>query len=474
MFALADRIHRKYREHESGAYCRSFAIIFRSTHGSKYDTAGLHRSRDPGSGAFCPYHSSETTALVDIPAGAELFASYGDYWIPNIPGVQITIDETLEEGETWLQSYYDWMIEHNRGFSESAKEDLWELISKDFPLFSKAFTVFPRGVLWKDIEHAFEEKAQAPAGNISVVKKFIRSQSIRTPEWLAENGHCQDHLRPGNSTIPQAGRGAFATRDLPKGTVVSYAPLIHIGIHGTEIFRIKYKKPEQRVMDDLIVNYSFGHRNSTLKLTPYGGMVNYINHQQGDKVNVKVRWPDKELVAHKPDWLTTKSPEDLKYIQEKIGISFEYVATRDIKKGEEVFMVRVWLNGASGSRLHYIAFHLHFLNLLTGLRTSMARSLGRARQTMGATSWLGILRTPPRVHRALHSNSRRRTVPRKFGRYVHSYLHRNGWSVLLDASSSDNPKTRILQCSKEERECTIYVHGRDESKGRKEDRRRGS
>lgn len=31
-----------------------------STHGSQYDTAGLHRKKDPGVGAFSPYHASVT------------------------------------------------------------------------------------------------------------------------------------------------------------------------------------------------------------------------------------------------------------------------------------------------------------------------------------------------------------------------------------------------------------------------------
>jgi hypothetical protein len=47
----------------------------KSTHGSVYDTAGLPRG-DPSAGAFCPYHSSATTSLVDIPAGSKIFADY--------------------------------------------------------------------------------------------------------------------------------------------------------------------------------------------------------------------------------------------------------------------------------------------------------------------------------------------------------------------------------------------------------------
>jgi hypothetical protein len=91
---------------------------------------------------------------------------------------------------------------------------------------------------------------------------------------------------------------------------------------------------------DLVINYSFGHRNSTLHLTPYGAMVNYINHKSahdGDGPNVRVQWPTKELVAYKPDWLF-KDIEFLRDSIDKIGLSFDYVALRDIKKGEEVTM----------------------------------------------------------------------------------------------------------------------------------------
>jgi hypothetical protein len=41
---------------------------------------GLHRSRDPGAGAFTPYHSRKATARNDITLGQELFVSYGDQW----------------------------------------------------------------------------------------------------------------------------------------------------------------------------------------------------------------------------------------------------------------------------------------------------------------------------------------------------------------------------------------------------------
>ena len=305
-----------------------------STHGSTYDTAGLHRSKDPGAGAFCPYHSSVTNAVVDIPAGAELFATYGDYWIPDIPGAQITLNPVMDKAENLVKKDLYGFMEDHEDMTDELKEALWTF-TKEFPTTSQTFSVLP-SASWSKVEERIKDNADNE--KYSVVRNFIRKQSVKSIEWLEEFGYCQDHLKPGRSTIEQAGRGAFASRDLPEGAVIGYSPLVHMGIFGREVLDISYTEEDgtERHQYDLVYNYCFGHRNSTLILTPYGGMVNYINHSK-EKANVKIRWPDRELVAHKPDWLT-KDINFLRYTMDKIGLSFEYVALRDIAEGEEVFM----------------------------------------------------------------------------------------------------------------------------------------
>jgi hypothetical protein len=47
-------------------------------------------------------------------------------------------------------------------------------------------------------------------------------------DWLEENGQCMDNIKVGQSKNPNAGRGAFANRFIPKGGLVAPAPLIHI------------------------------------------------------------------------------------------------------------------------------------------------------------------------------------------------------------------------------------------------------
>ena len=300
-----------------------------STHGSVYDTAGLHRSSDPGAGAFCPYHSSQTTISRPIRAGAELFAQYGDTWIPEIPGAIVTNNDTMDDADDFLDEFAEWVKGQDERLTANVTEGLWTF-TKEFPISSFTIRAMPQQP-WETVKTELETKTEN-----STVRHFIREIGHHSVEWLKEHGKCQDHIKPGRSTIAQAGRGAFATRSLKKGMVVGFSPLIHIG-HNRQLLTINYTTAKGNYsLEDLVINYSFGHPNSTIILTPYGAMVNFINHHR-ERANVEVQWPAKELVAHKPEWLS-KDIEFISNVHEKIGLSFDYVALRDIEEGEEVFM----------------------------------------------------------------------------------------------------------------------------------------
>jgi hypothetical protein len=257
----------------------------------------------------------------------------------------VSLNPQLDQADDFLRNkYYPFLKRHAAELTDDMKQALWTFTANEFPLTSQAMTNLPRDFAWADVERELDENSDNK--EFSVVRDFQRKQSIRSLDWLQEHGYCQDHIKPGESTLPQAGRGAFASRRLPKGTVVGYAPLVHIGLYGRDIFTVeieewqddkKEETDEKRTQYDLIINYSFGHRNSTVLLTPYGAGVNYINHGGKEKANVAIRWPDKELVAHKP-WFLKKTPEELANTIDKIGLSFEYVATRDIEEGDEVLM----------------------------------------------------------------------------------------------------------------------------------------
>lgn len=341
----------------------------KSTTGSTYDTAGYNRS-DPSAGAFCPYHSTHTVSTQAIPQGSEIFAEYGDEWIPEIPGAQITFNYVMDQAEDFLRDdYIPFVKKYGTDLKPNVLEGLYNF-TRDFPHSNpKILTVLPRKAEWKEIQQQLDDfqkiegplivamlqkAAQEPSYNpkfpyytehTSLVRHFIRRNGKRSMDWIKENGRCCDHMTAATSTIPHAGRGAFATRELPKGTIVGYSPLVHIGSYAEKVYNVPYtemgpKKDQSYNKTDLIYNYAFYHPNSTVMLSPYGSIVNYINHASSDlnlKANVRLSWPTTEMMAHKPDWLT-KDVDFLTYTLEKIGLSFDYVALRDIREGEEVLL----------------------------------------------------------------------------------------------------------------------------------------
>jgi hypothetical protein len=156
----------------------------KSTHSSTYDTAGLHRSKDPGAGASTPYHAALTTATQDIAAGSEIFADYGKDWIPDLPGVQVTLDRPLDAADVFLlDNYMPFVQQHEDKMSPEMKKALWEFTTKDFPVYSQAMTNLPRHP-WSEVEDfinkSLQDKDGKDDGEISVVRHFIRKQSIRT------------------------------------------------------------------------------------------------------------------------------------------------------------------------------------------------------------------------------------------------------------------------------------------------------
>lgn len=168
-------------------------------------------------------------------------------------------------------------------------------------------------------------------------------RSIQTIEWLEEHGTCMDNLREGKSSIPQAGRGAFAHRPIASGQVVAPLPLIHVdrnvlAMYGS-VEEVHPDSPhhqadaERPLHQQLLLNYCFGHRDTQLLLCPYGVTTALINHSQ-QKANAKIVWSEKTM--RQPEWLLQHPTE---WIHElTAGLAFDLVATRDIQQGEEVLI----------------------------------------------------------------------------------------------------------------------------------------
>ena len=326
--------------HGFGALANSHQGLMNMDEGlPRYDIAGLHRSRDVGAGQFSPYHDREVRTSAMVPAGSELFVDYGESWFTSRTDSfgYLPMGGDYNRADTFLKTFDKFdksklsNSTHGKPISIEIKKEYWDLIRNFYPKDdSRVVNALP---------HTLDGAETAIKGGI---RDFIRE--IRSPEWFQENGKCLDNIRPQPSTIKQAGRGAFATRFIPKGGLVITAPLIQVP-RGRELFKMY----EMNVTDSkgnfvrgdpnstshtgyqLMMNYAFGHPESSVFLTPYGPSVSFINHN-ATAANTKMQWADP-----KDEWLR-QSVEWLEMNTTGAQLSLDFIATRDILPGEEVFL----------------------------------------------------------------------------------------------------------------------------------------
>lgn len=289
---------------------------------AQYDTAQLHRTHDVGAGAFTPYHKASTNAFRSLTAGSELFSFYGDSFFHS----NLQLDaQSFQMADNVITDYKAFLRTHPE-LTDDLKEAIWAELIQDFPASitkegSTTFASLPQRS-WADLEN--EESSSVSLKSKSLTHKHSR-------EWLQENGFCMDWIEAGQSTLAQAGRGAFATRFIPKGTVIALAPLIHIVDPDKEIVDWSH----DLVKKELVRNYSFGHRETSVLLTPHGAGVGLINHSTKQS-NVEIRWPSQELPCHSPLFLTL--PVSALAGETTIRLSLEYVTSRNVYPGEELFL----------------------------------------------------------------------------------------------------------------------------------------
>lgn len=320
----------------------------------RLDMAGLSLD-SPGRGAFTIYHGRSFYSLEMLKPGQELFVSYGNNYFKSrkrIYGYLPLPDEDYDAADEILIKALDVTIDNEKlklnnkrkdgsVDEESALESLKQKMFEDLHAFIVSVS---------EIYQKTSRVLNAIPPNASVVEALLDdggtalqdfNRSIKDLHWLEENGQCMDNIRVGVSSIPHAGRGAFASRFIPKDGLVSPAPLIHV--KNVEMIRTYFdltrnKKgffvPDRtgRASFQLILNYCFGHEESTLLLCPYGLLSSLINHSH-ESPNTKIVWA-KEM-RHK-EWMNQSIA---RWGDEyHTGLQFDFVATRDIQEGEEVLI----------------------------------------------------------------------------------------------------------------------------------------
>jgi len=230
-----------------------------------------------------------------------------------------------------LQRFHELSI-HN----ETILSDLWTtfVTYSAFIEASRVLGAFRRDESPFDLQQKFDS-------NLTAARI---EDSRRSLDWLREHGTCGDHIVAGKSTIPQAGHGAFAARHLPVDTVVAQLPMIHVtnrsrlDMYHLKVVNGTWVADESKgvVGQQLLLNYCYGHGESSLLLCPYGPMTNYINHNK-TSANVRLRWGRPETGNHMPQLLNA-TVKDIETSDSTAKLAMELVATRDINKGEEILM----------------------------------------------------------------------------------------------------------------------------------------
>lgn len=117
------------------------------------------------------------------------------------------------------------------------------------------------------------------------------------------------------------------------------APVVQI-MHRKSLEMIRIKQDPRTGMEvsetlqSILLNYCFGHKNSSLLLFPYAPIVNYINHSK-KQPNVKLRWS--QSPHHDAIDVNALKLSDLKFMKHA-GLMLEFVATRDIQPREEILL----------------------------------------------------------------------------------------------------------------------------------------
>ena len=229
-----------------------------------------------------------------------------------------------------LEDYYradlivDSFMDRVDGFSydDETLQDLWTFEREEFVRSTRVLNA-----LAKDIE-GVRKAAKIGAARYSV------PNAQRSLEWLKENGRCLDNIKTGKSTIPEAGRGALATRAVKEGDIVTASPMLQ---HNREFMVILNRTDDGEIKEmgkQLILNYMYGHKKSNLLFLPIAPAVHAINHNTGEKVNTKMQWST--LPFHKSDWMNKTAAKVLATFSS--GLIMDFVAIRDIEEGEEIFI----------------------------------------------------------------------------------------------------------------------------------------
>lgn len=296
----------------------------------------------PGRGASSPYFEAALSATSEIVAGTEIFMNYGENWQKDDEeeSAEISKDDFKKIDET-IEKMIAFFAKHEADLDPESKQQIYQFLIQDI-MAAAAGT--------KKGKKIAEMLPETPDDLPRVIElggsmKLSSPGAVRSIEWLSRHGRCIDNIKPAPSTIPNAGRGAFATRPLAKDTPIAPLPLLQIPDERIlEMFPVEVRTDEEdqeyysRTLGEgpndmqLLYNYIFGHPDSTMVFLPAGSATSFINHSP--EPNAKLIWSNHPN-NHK-HWFDLAPDSLIDAGNGHLGLLMEVVATRDIEEGEEV------------------------------------------------------------------------------------------------------------------------------------------
>lgn len=297
-------------------------------------------------GAVTNYFNATLQVTRKIPAGMEIFPNYGDVWDGNF-------SENLYQDKLYRYDYdladeivkkLNTLYDKHPKLSIDLKEDIMEF------MLQKVLTTVT-GANAKVISSLIPEnprklKLVEEAGG-TFMYRF--RDMIRSNEWLSDKGICLDTLRQGISQIKNAGRGAFANRDIRKGEIITVTPVIHVVNKDLlNMYRIvetenemgditqDYDESDGVIGKQILLNYVFEHPESSMIFIPTGPFVNLINNGGYDS-NSRVEWASSEDRIANPDEYLQMSVEEMSDVKGSVLI-MKVIANRNINEGDEITM----------------------------------------------------------------------------------------------------------------------------------------
>jgi hypothetical protein len=322
----------------------------------RYDDTMASRFTDPEAGAFS-YHTTFTMgAKRDIAAGEELFADYGGGYLEM---------RSTEDDDVYRH------IPREEDYEQAAQ--VAQILSKLKEVPQEAAEAIKAVVGGMSNERVASLLPKDPSDYVKYRRMGLEEIGFalawgtverRSIDWIVENGQCLDgDFEVRKSSIPKAGHGAFATQRIAKGERIVPTALLHVGDKEVlnmynrtldpdtgEVMKMPLVKDpttgrfttqeEKPIGKQMLMNYCFGHSESSVLLCPTNGAV-VMNHcstrtkskgqcSSGHGANAGYRWPQ-DWAPETKEWLQL-SYEELSRKHGR-GLLLEIYATRDIEVG---------------------------------------------------------------------------------------------------------------------------------------------